>query len=713
MSYVTPLTVQDGIFYDRYSNALAFNTVDVEIPCAKDFDISRFVRKGENMIRLLIDDMALADESGYLMDHEALQAMDNLLDRAYQMGFYITLLPVTRGKASCLDATLFTRQQRYFGELFTRKSSVSGKRLYEYENIAAIEVLFDLTTFEDSHFELYCGRGMMEVFIDHYFNQRVCKIYSLGNGKPTDSQLTSMELHHIKIVKEGAFKKQGSGDLRFEPVLPGVPESVIRGYIRLKGDEGWSPIALSDAMSITEHPHANGGGEGWLTYAADVQIDLRLEFPSAVQSAVFRPSMQESIETTVYENSVELTLPSARYGALEVNYKSLSRGGEGYSWWRETGNPAYTVYILGDIVSEDPADEPDTSHIKFILPGKHSLADVAYEGYKMIYFLPGVHEIERDKIPMQSNCDVHIPRGAVVRAGVIAEEVENATISGQGVLDGSTSRRDVGENKGERMGEKWADDAGYEGFVCFFKGCNISFDGPVIYNSNYWNIVISGTKNAIIRNHKAITWLQNTDGVQPRSCTNLLVERCFLKCADDCIAVKTRRTLGMESRDLLFRDLVLWHDRVGNGLQIGHTSQADLLENVTFSDIQSIYGGGTGGSLSVQIIDHSTVKNILFENIYIEGRPYGLDFTLSIHPSYYTTDQERGHLKGVTIRNYFCDHAIQPGYIKGFDSDHMIEDIRFESCYWHYCDEERRHQVATPSEILKECEFTENISIVK
>ncbi len=712
MNYATPLIVRDGRFYDRFFNPLSFNTEDVHIPSAGDLDLNRFVRSGINMIRLFLDDVALTDASGRLTNNDALEAMDNVLEQACQMGIYVTLLPVTTGKASCLDAALFTRQQRYFSELFTRRSALSGRRLYEYENIAAIEILFDLTSFEDPHFELYCGRVMMEVFIDHYFNQRVRKIYSLANGEPTDSQLASMERHHIQLVKADVFEKNVRRDLQFDPIMPGIPESVVRGYIRHKGDTAWSSVAVSDAMSITEHPHANGGAEGWLTYAADVPIELRLEFPYEVKTATFRPSMQDPIEAIVHGASVELTLPSARYGALEVNYQPLSLGGEEPTWWQGAEHPTYTVYILGDPVAEDPADASDTSHIKFIQPGRHALSDVAYDGFDMIYFLPGVHEIEGEKIPMQSNCDVYIPRRAVVRAGVIAEEVENATISGQGVLDGSTSPRDVGENKGERMGEKWSDDAGREGFVCFFKGCNITFDGPVIYNSNYWNIVISGTKNAVVRNHKAITWLQNTDGIQPRSCTNLLVERCFLKCADDCVAVKTRRTLAMESSDLVFRDLVLWHDRVGNGLEIGHTSQADLLENVTFSDIRSIYGGGSGGCLSIHIIDHSTVKNVLFEDLYIEGRPYWLDFTFTIHPSYYTSDNERGHIKGVTIRNYYCDHAIQPGHIKGYDPDHLIEDVSFEECYWHYRNEKKRHKVSDLTDLLKENKFTNRIRIV-
>jgi hypothetical protein len=700
MTY-TPFSVRDGIFVDRHFMPLQLSVKDVHLPMPQDayLDVARLVCEGVNTLRLYLDDAKLADADGHMIDEEALQAFDRLVEQAFRSGFYLILVPVTTGKASGLDAALFTRQQRYFSTLFARGSSVSGKRLYEYENLAAMEILFELSGFEDQHFNLYCGRGMMEVFIEHYFAHRVPKIYSLERGEPSDAQREIMERHHIKIVNADVFRKRDNSRVKFEATMPGIPEAVIRGGIRETGQAAWGGIAVSDAMSITEHPHANGGAEGWLTFAADVSVDLRLSFPYPVKTAKFRPSLRDPQETRIDGNSVELTLPSARYGALEINYDL-------------DDVPAYTVYILGDGVAADPADSANAADVKFIPPGRHLLADLDYGDASLLYFLPGLHEVEGDKILLKSNCDVCLPRGCVVRAGVIAEEVENARIVGQGVLDGSTTPRDVGENKGERMGEKWQEDAGREGFVCFFKGRDITFDGPVIYNSNYWNIVISGTENAVVRNHKAITWLQNTDGVQPRSCNNLLIEHCFLKCADDCIAVKTRRTLGMESRHILCRDLVLWHDRVGNGLEIGHTSQADLLEDVVFRDVAAIYGAENGGCLSMHIIDHSTVRDVLFEDIRVEGRPFWCDFGFAIHPTYYTTDDERGRIQGVTVRNYRCEARILPNSsIRGFDDEHRVEDVLFEEIVEHCADPQRRRRLGELSEFLKVSEHAAGIRV--
>ena len=78
---------------------------------------------------------------------------------------------------------------------------------------------------------------------------------------------------------------------------------------------------------------------------------------------------------------------------------------------------------------------------------------------------------------------------------------------------------------------------------------------------------------------------------------------------DDCDAIKTRRAAGMISRNLMFRDCVLWND-CANGFEIGYTSQADLLENVTFRDSSLILGGRS--AFSLHVADHELRCSGLF-----------------------------------------------------------------------------------------------------
>jgi hypothetical protein len=182
---------------------------------------------------------------------------------------------------------------------------------------------------------------------------------------------------------------------------------------------------------------------------------------------------------------------------------------------------------------------------------------------------------------------------------------------------------------------------------------------------------------------------------------------------DDCVAIKTRRTLGMESRRIVMRKLVLWHDRVGSGLEIGHTSQADLLEDVKFEDIEAVYGGGGGHAVGMCVIDHSTVRNVVYDGIYVEGRDFDCDFAFVVTPTYYTTDKERGRIKGVVVRNFLKEGGPSKGrsYIKGFDEEHLVEDISFEKIRWHCGSGKEGRDAKDLSEFLKECVFARNINI--
>ncbi len=693
MNFNTPFSVSNEMFYDSHMMPLQLSCMNIDYP-SENISFPGIISQGINMLRICLDDTAPKGADGFFTE-EQLIALDKIIDESVQYGIYITLRPLSYDKLSFFDADNILNQQNYLSRLFTRRSSIDGKRLYEYPNIVALEFPFNLSKLSTSPLGSYIGGSMLRAFTDHYFGRRIVKIYSLEHGPATDEQRKMFQDNHIHIVNDSAFKPQNNSKLKFGASLPGIPDSLIRAGISKEEDCGWSPIAVADCMSFSALPTANGGKEGWLTYAADIPVKLRLEFPCPVKTAKFRPSLIEELIPEISGNIVTITIPSARYGVLEINYENDSI-------------PHYTVYILSDNIEQTPSGPA----IHYLAPGLHSVEDLYASSPKMLYFLPGLHEIAGNKLPLKSNCNVHIAQGAVVRAGIIAEEVENVKITGLGILDGTTVMRDTGEIKGERIGGKWREAAGREAFVCFYKGKNITWDGPVIYNANYWNLVISATNNVTIRNHKCICWLLNTDGIQPRSCSNLLIEHCFFKCADDCIAIKTRRALGMESRNITCRDLVLWHDIPGNGLEIGHTSQADILEDVTFKDIYVVHGANTGYCLGMTLIDHQCVRNISYENIYVEGSQFERDFCFRITDSYYTTDDECGQIYDISIKGYHSEKSMQKtSTIQGFDEANLVKNISFEDIYENCGRPDKMHKIISIDDFLGSNIHSQNIIV--
>ncbi len=70
---------------------------------------------------------------------------------------------------------------------------------------------------------------------------------------------------------------------------------------------------------------------------------------------------------------------------------------------------------------------------------------------------------------------------------------------------------------------------------------NVIFDGLKIRNSPMWEVNPVMCKNVIVRNLDIDTHGPNNDGVDPESCTDVLIENCTFSTGDDCIAIKSGR----------------------------------------------------------------------------------------------------------------------------------------------------------------------------
>ncbi len=448
--------------------------------------------------------------------------------------------------------------------------------------------------------------------------------------------------------------------LKAERNLEGIPRGRFSAQIKALSTQSWEDVFTGDAASQLEAPHRNGGAEGFVNFAADEPVRLRLLFPSEVKDALFRPSLRRKTEVRLDGRTLEFDMPEPGFGVLEVNYGQADGA----------NLPVYTVYILGDKIADSPLAGAPPGAVKCVAPGYHRRSEIQWDDAKTLLFLPGLHEFEHGEIELVSGRDIHLERGAVLRAGIHGEDVENVKITGQGVLDGSTGIRPDGVDH--------LSDDGRPGFICLFKGRDILLDGFLLYNPSFWNIVLVGTERAVIRNHKALSWIVNNDGVQPRSCNDLLVENCFFKCNDDAIAIKTRRAIGMVSRNLVFKDIVLWNDAIGNALEIGHSSQGDLLESVSFENIEVVHGVKRA-AIDIFIVDHSLVRDVRYEDIYVEGVKFACDFAFLISSNLtFGSDKERGRVSGVSIRRYRSEWEPQGSLICGNDETHQVENVVFE-----------------------------------
>jgi hypothetical protein len=439
-----------------------------------------------------------------------------------------------------------------------------------------------------------------------------------------------------------------------------APADLLQPRIRLRArtQAGWVEVPVMRADSISPHPHAHGGCEGWAYCCCTGSSEFEVTFESPIEQFRVRPSLTQRVPFEISGTTARLQLREPRYIVIESGPVRADEPGQ---------VPRYTLYLLVDPPDPDEP-QPEAAGVKVLRPGVHEPDAFEPGAAQTVYLLPGVHDVVGQKVDLRPGKTLYLAGGAHLRSYIRGERADGASIRGRGVIDGTGV---------ECKSREWRDD-GDAGFVFFRRGSGITIDGPIIYDSPFWNIVTFGTTGTRIRNHKAITWRVNNDGVQPRSCNDLLVERCFLKCADDCIAVKTRRAAGMISRDLVFRDLVLWNDVPGNGVEIGHTSQADLLERVRFEEIDLLHCDSAsvndGFAISISLIDHSTVQGVTYRNFRTEGVRNG-DLRLWIGTSRYTTDAERGRIDSIEIDGYLMEGTPHHSRFVGADADHMVTNV--------------------------------------
>jgi hypothetical protein len=194
-----------------------------------------------------------------------------------------------------------------------------------------------------------------------------------------------------------------------------------------------------------------------------------------------------------------------------------------------------------------------------------------------------------------------------------------------------------------------------------------------------------------VDNVKLIGWVVCSDGIDIVGCRDMLVQNCFLRNNDDCVAIKAvtydmRSEKGIkldwrrDVENVLVEKCVMYNDRAGNVMEIGFETQTDSMRNITFRDIDVLAGHGEGGVFTIHNGDRTTISDVLYEDIRVEHF-YDKLVDFRIMHSRYSKDAERGQVRNVTLRNIqaIADKYNVISLIGGYDAEHTVENIRFEN----------------------------------
>ena len=337
-------------------------------------------------------------------------------------------------------------------------------------------------------------------------------------------------------------------------------------------------------------------------------------------------------------------------------------------------------------------------------------------------------------ITLKSNVNLHIAQGATIRFSrdskkyplvltrwegvelmnyspfLYAFEQENIAITGPGTIDGNCDcehwwpwkgRTNCGWKPGDVNQEKDRNqlfDMAERGvpvservfgeghflrpqFIQPYRCKNVLIEDVTLFNSPMWQVHPVLCTNVAVRGLTISSFGPNTDGCDPKSCTDVLIENCFFNTGDDCIAIKSGRNadgrrLGMPSQNIIIRGCRMkdGHGGVTVGSEISGGVRNVFAENCQMDSPH----------LDIAVrIKNNAMRGGLIENIFARNIDVGEVATAAFSVDFFYEEGEAGKfvpvVRNLEVRNLKARKAQYALYLRGFKSA-PIDGVRVVDC---------------------------------
>ncbi|HEX5220666.1 MAG TPA: glycoside hydrolase family 28 protein [Verrucomicrobiae bacterium] len=283
---------------------------------------------------------------------------------------------------------------------------------------------------------------------------------------------------------------------------------------------------------------------------------------------------------------------------------------------------------------------------------------------------------------------------------IYAFEQTNIAITGRGTLDGqgrwwhqwlgkwgADSRALVGMgNRNLPVAERVFGEGHFlrPNFIQPVRCRNVLIEGVRVINSPMWTLHPLYCTNVTIRGVTVETRGPNTDGCDPDSCTDVLIENCVFSNGDDCIAVKSGRDgdgrrVNIPSEKIVIRNCVFrdGHGGVTMGSETSGGIRNVFAENCQFDSpdldmaMRFKSNPARGGF----------VENIYLRNCTVKTAKYGIHMTLRYGAAGARDGEHPPRLRNIEIRDSkFGELTRGPIFIEGYAATNQITDVTVANC---------------------------------
>jgi polygalacturonase len=285
---------------------------------------------------------------------------------------------------------------------------------------------------------------------------------------------------------------------------------------------------------------------------------------------------------------------------------------------------------------------------------------------------------------------------------IYAQDCENVAVTGQGTFDGQGEAwwhwKQLQQDAAQTLYDAEFDGIPVEErvygteeaalrpqFLQPINCCNVLVEGVTFLNGPMWTVHPVYCENVLIRGVTVKSTGPNTDGLNPDSCRNVIVEDCSFSTGDDCIAINSGMNedgwrVGKPCENILIRNC---HMSEGHGaVAIGSGMSGDV-RNVYVRDCR-FTGGDQGIRLKSMRGRGGVVENVYFENI----RMSGLRLEAIVLNMFYgsTTVAPKSNalpiFRDIHIKNVTCEDAGAAVDIRGLPEQHIqrvvLEHLRLD-----------------------------------
>lgn len=123
---------------------------------------------------------------------------------------------------------------------------------------------------------------------------------------------------------------------------------------------------------------------------------------------------------------------------------------------------------------------------------------------------------------------------------------------------------------------------------------NVLIEGVSFRDSTFWVVHPVLCRNVTVRGITVESWNSNNDGIDPDSCTDVLIEDCVLRTGDDAIAIKSGRDqdgwrVGRPSENIIIRRVTMGsrHSGVCIGSEMSGGVRNVFVEDCTLEAVSS------------------------------------------------------------------------------------------------------------------------------